>query len=120
MRQNRREKKTPIERFDTMAATANQEIAKFVLQQLGGSKFLAMTGAKDLVAIKNGLQFKLPRYAELKINVVRIVLNELDNYDVEFGSLRGLNYKVVSKHEGIYGDMLQELFTAQTGLDTHL
>lgn len=103
-----------------MAATANQQVARVILQQLGGNKFVAMTGAKLFVAIENGLQFKLPRYAGLKINVARITVDATDTYSVEFGSLRGLNYKVVSKHEGIYNDMLQDLFTSETGLDTHL
>lgn len=36
--------------------------ADTILEQLGGGKFLAMTGAKNLVAMdKFGLQFDLPK-----------------------------------------------------------
>ena len=35
-------------------------IATTILQQLGGSRFIAMTGAKNLVAEENALIFRLP------------------------------------------------------------
>jgi hypothetical protein len=97
-------------------------VAQTILEQLGGRKFLVMTGARDLMSFDNGtgLQFKLPRYTGLKINFVRIKLDPSDTYTVEFGRVHGLNYSKISEHEGIYCDMLQDLFTSKTGLDTHL
>ena len=44
----------------------------------------------------------------------------MDTYDVEFGKMFKYDYIVVAKEEGIYDDMLQKIFTAQTGLETHL
>ena len=94
-------------------------IAQIILQQLGGNRFLAMTGAKQLVDLGNGLQFSIPRGATNKANKVRIT-NIDDLYAVSFYSVRGVNVVLLSAHEMIYGDRLAGLFTEQTGLDTRL
>ena len=39
--------------------TESQQVAKTILQQLGGNKFIAMTGAKNFGSSKNSLQFKI-------------------------------------------------------------
>lgn len=101
----------------------SKEIAKTILQQLGGNRFTTMTGAKNLCALDEqcgGLSFKLPKFAGVKVNYVKIVLNGADLYDVEFGRIYGLKYTTISKHENIYFDQLQELFEKETGLYTHL
>lgn len=93
-----------------------------IYQQLGGGKFQAMTGAKNFVYTTPpvvSLRFRIPK-AKNGINSVKITLNSMDTYDVEFGKVRAGAYTVISTHEGYYNDMLQSLFTAQTGLDTHL
>ena len=99
--------------------STNKEIATTIMQQLGGGKFRMMTGAKNFLAIENGLAFQIPQ-AKSKITKVRIKLNAMDTYDVEFGKIYKHHYIVVAKEEGIYDDMLQKIFTAHTGLDTHL
>lgn len=97
------------------------QVAQTILQQLGGNRFCVMTGAKNFVGGENTLQFKLPaRFAKQGINVVKVTLNALDLYDVEFGKLWGVNYKVIETVEGLYFDMLQKTFKDITGLDTHL
>jgi len=103
------------------------EIAMTIRAQLGGQKFVVMTGARDFMALTRGanpypgLKFRLPsNFATSGINRVTILLNAEDTYDVEFGKSRGSSYKVIAKHEGIYVDMLRELFTRVTGLDTSL
>ena len=96
----------------------DMEIAKTIQQQIGGRRFAAFVGAKDYVAIKNGLQFKVKARAKDGINVVRIVLNDQDTYDVEYGALRGLNYEVKARSEGIYCDQLESDFKNATGLFT--
>lgn len=109
----------------------NMEIANEIFRQLGGNRFMAMTGAKNFMAIDNGLQFQLPaRFAKNGINVVRITLNDLDLYDVEYGmntrkkdkdlGIMVPDYKVIKTEENIYNDMLQERFTDVTGLQTRL
>lgn len=94
--------------------------AHTILTQLGGSKFLAMTGAKQLTDRGQALSFRLPMKTRNKANYVVISLNDLDTYDVEFRSLRGDNSAVKGYFEGIYADQLQTLFTQETGLETSL
>jgi len=103
--------------------TAQNEpnIAKTILEQLGGNKFVVMTGAKNFLNIGNGLSFKLPGAGFTKngINYIKIILEPNDTYTMEFGRIRGTNYKIISQHSDIYFDQLQEIFTQETGLDTH-
>lgn len=99
------------------------EIAKTILQQLGGNKFTVMTGAKNYVAQQDGLSFRLPGNAKYKgktVNYVKITLTPMDLYDVEFGYIRGMKYTVLNTVEGIYFDMLADTFERNTGLYTHL
>lgn len=63
--------------------TQNQEIANTILQQLGGRQFIMMTGAKQLVAIENGLRFRIGRNGS-KANMVRIILKGDDTYLMQF------------------------------------
>ncbi len=101
----------------------SENVAREILQQLGGNKFIAMTGARNFVDGGKFLQFKLPK-AKDGINFVKITLNSMDTYDMEFGRIRKvggeLTYKVVSTADGIYNDQLQEIFTRYTGLYTKL
>ena len=97
--------------------------AQAIWRQLGGGKFAAMTGARALVAhdVKwGGISFKLPRFSGVKVNYVKIILNDLDLYEVEFGRIYNNTYKEISKHTGIYNDQLRELFERVTGLRTSL
>lgn len=97
-------------------------IARTILQQLGGSRFVAMTGARDIVAGRTWLAFKLPSYfAQRGINAVRITLDEAaDLYRVEFSKVRGLKITPIATHEGVYWDALAALFTRETGLATRI
>jgi len=109
----------------------NKLIATTILQQLGGNKFLAMTGAKNLVAINNGLQMKLPS-SKSKANLLTITLTPLDTYNMTFEKFTQpkLNKKTFEVIEGkrtitkaftdLYYDQLQELFTEVTGMYTTL
>ncbi len=99
--------------------TLTEGVAKEILAQLGGNKFVAMTGAKNLVDGGKFLAFKLPR-AKDGINYVKITLTSMDLYDIEFGKIRANQYNVVKKVDGIYNDQLQNIFTKVTGLYTRL
>ena len=92
-------------------------VAQTILDQLGGRRFLVMTGAKNLVYSDNSLQMSLPRN-KAKANKLIIKLNDLDLYDVEFGSIRGVNYTVKARTENVYNDMLVSMFEGTTGLYT--
>jgi hypothetical protein len=107
--------------------TDNKQIAKTILEQLGGNRFSVMTGAHSFTADGNSLIFKLPRTGNAKrIAGVKITLDANDTYTMEFfafkGSLKAGNYRCenVAKHTGIYCDMLADIFTEETGLNTSL
>lgn len=95
----------------------NQTIAKTILAQFGGREFLLVTGSKNLVATENGLHFKVGRNGK-KVTHVRVTLDDNDTYTVEFCKWNGrkLEMNVISKHEGIYCDMLKDLFYDNTGM----
>lgn len=95
-----------------------KQIAETILAQLGGNRFLVMTGARNLLHDTASLSFKLPAIA--KANYVKITLDPDDTYSVEFGRVRGLGYFKMSTLSGVYADNLQSVFTSHTGLDTHL
>jgi hypothetical protein len=99
------------------------EKAQTIYQQLGGNHFAAMTGARNLVAHDDGLSFKLPstpHYTRQGINYVRIRLNGLDLYDVEYGRIWGLKYKKIRTENDLYADMIEESFRQATGLETRM
>lgn len=97
------------------------ETSKIILEQLGGGKFIAMTGAKNFVGGNNALTFRLPsNFAKGGINAVRVTLGGDDLYTLEFMKIRGVQVTPVSKYDAVYCDMLQPLFTQNTGLDTRL
>jgi len=125
-------RKNRSDRPGTLMGQGNGKIvnvATEIYKQLGGGKFVAMTGAKNFVDGGNFLSFKLPsRFAKNGINYVKITLTPLDLYDMEFGKLTGgawsasasLGYKVIKTKRGIYNDMLRSVFTTETGLNTSL
>lgn len=101
--------------------TEAQQVAEAILDQLGARRFLAMTGARDLVATAKGLQFKLPaRFAKDGVNMIRVELEDSDTYAVIAGRFARLEFKEKGREELIYCDQLQAAFTRLTGLDTHL
>jgi hypothetical protein len=95
------------------------QIAKTILQQLGGNKFIAMTGAKNLGHTNKGLQMKIGRNSKGITHVI-INLKASDTYEMEFIKLRGSSRKVVKKVSGVYNDMLGKIFTKYTGLNVRL
>eukprot|EP01037_Dinobryon_pediforme_P020756 gene20756-21457_t len=103
--------------------TTNTTIAATILAQLGGNKFRAMTGAKNLVALeRGGLQFDLPRGATTnKATKVQIVLAGNDTYTLAFYKVRGINCdKIGQDVHGLYCDQLRGAFEGATGLATRL
>lgn len=103
---------------------ANLEIAKTILAQLGGRRFISMTGARDFIGGGNHLMFSLPAgLAKDGINRIRITLDWTDTYIFEALKVSRrpeLKSETIEKLEGVYADDLQEIFTRVTGLDTHL
>lgn len=101
----------------------NMTVAKTILEQLGGNRFIAMTGARNFVGSNNSLSFRLPGaggFCKDSINVVKITLTAMDDYIVEALRVRGSKVTPVAYREGIYCDTLRPTFEALTGLRTSL
>lgn len=96
-------------------------IAETVLTQLGGNRFIAMTGAKNFLALPDGLLFQLPGGGgRIKdgINNVLVKLHANDLYTLSFNRRRGRVLKEVARVTDVYFDQLQPMFTKYTGLYT--
>lgn len=95
-------------------------VAQTILDQLGGGRFITMTGARELVGTPNALRFRLP--ANLTVNrcthmEVRLVD---DLYDLcLFKVIRGAA-EVHEARSGVHVEQLRETFTRMTGLETSL
>lgn len=98
--------------------------AKVILDQLtqsnnGSSRLQSMIGAKD---IGYGTDDKGNTYVTFKFkmsknaNACTITLTNRDDYDMIFWKIRGMDSNVVKEFEGIYADMLKDVFEEFTGL----
>ena len=99
-------------------------IAKTILQQIGGRRFTAMTGSRDFIDMGNGLRMSLTRN-KTSANRLDIIYDAgADLYNMRFYrrtfSKKTFECKTkdIAVHEGIYFDMLEEMFTMVTGLYT--
>ncbi len=94
-------------------------VATTILTQLGGQRFIAMTGADYFAADGNSLKF-LFKGCKI-VNKCLIILEQDDTYSVSFYRLRGMQCPQVGETQtGVYEDMLQSIFTEATGLDCTL
>ena len=97
-----------------MATVAGQ-----ILQQLGGSKFTAMVGAKHYQ--DNGGNTLVTKFKGSRIaNIMYITLNSMDLYDVKICKYKGMELKTVKEVKNCYCDTLTEIFEETTGLRTSL
>ena len=109
----------------------NKTIATTILNQLGGNKFIAMTGAKNFFTNGNDLCFNIGKNMS-NANRVQIVLDGDDTYTMKFIKFTNgrftKNYEkyidskveILKEIPGVYCDGLKEMFTEHTGLYTHL
>lgn len=106
-------------------------VANTILQQLGGNKFIVMTGSKNFLSDGNTLRMSLAKNYS-RANRLEVTLDADDLYTMRFYKYTAgrLNKKTWSWTEdkveevytvsGIYFDMLQEIFTNVTRMYTHL
>ena len=90
-----------------------------ILKQIGGNRFIAMTGAKGFAFSDKYMSFKIGRNSK-GINFVRIGHNAKDLYDMEFGFVSTRGIKVKKKVKGVYADMLGTMFKKYTGMNVRL
>jgi len=97
-------------------------IAKTILQQIGGRRFTAMTGSRDFIDMGNGLRMSLTRN-KTSANRLDIIYDAgADLYNMRFyrrtfsKKTFECKEKDIAVHEGIYFDMLEEMFTMDRAL----
>lgn len=100
-----------------MHAETVPSVAGTILQQLGGHRFLAMTGAKNLMSSEYALTMRLNSKLTAGVQWVRITLEHNDTYTVESLNRAAM---VRARAELVYAEALQATFTRMTGLETHL
>ena len=99
-------------------------IAKTILQQIGGKRFVTMTGSRDFIDMGNGLRMSLARNKTSANRLDIIYDGGADLYNMRFyrktfsKKTFESRTKDIETHEGIYCDMLEEMFTMVTGLYT--
>ena len=99
---------------------SNTDIAKTILEQLGGQRFIMMVGAKNLVALSDGIRFQLKSCTFNKgIKDIVIILDfASDTYIMKFyKNLAKSDLPIVEINE-VYCDMLESMFEQETGLYT--
>lgn len=106
-------------------------VAKTILEQLGGNKFIVMTGSKNFIGDNKSLTMSLARNAS-SANRLKITLTSMDDYNMEFYRFTGSRFnsktmtfsepkhKTIKEYKGVFCDQLQELFTEVTGMYTRL
>ena len=99
----------------------DKTVAAEIMRQLGGGRFILMTGARHFVADGDySLSFQIPR--SKGIQSVTIKLNGGDTYNIEFCKVNKTPpYRhIVATEQDVYFDELQKVFTHHTGLATSL
>jgi hypothetical protein len=92
-------------------------IAKNILEQIKAIDVWALGawGAKELVAMNDGLKFKTSGMVKWK-GYVYIQYNEgQDLYDVIFAKIRKYEWKEQERVEGVYFDQLVEIIDRRVG-----
>jgi hypothetical protein len=101
----------------------NLHTSEVILNLLGGSKFTAMTGAKNLATRGFDLQFTLPKRAKDKINMIKVeYVRATDSFKMCFYNYTPskFSFDKVKEVEGLLAADLRNAFEANTGLVTSL
>jgi hypothetical protein len=103
-----------------MDAATRKQTAETILQQLGGQRFIHMTGAKNIMfGAKGELTFQLPigawRFCMIELTV-------MDTYTVRFDLPRKMAQpgEQSKTFENAYAEDLRRIFEGATGLATKL
>ncbi len=97
-------------------------IAQTILEQIGGRRFAVMTGSKNFTDLGNGLLMSLAKNTTSANRLETIYDEVTDLYNMRFYrktfSKKTFESKTkdIAKYEGVYFDMLEYIFTEETGL----
>ncbi len=100
------------------SAAKTLDVAETILAQLGGGRFIMMTGAKNILGDASSLQLRFQ--GSQKANSLRVVLESDDTYTVEFFKIRGISCREVSSLSMVQASSLRTVFESATGLRTSL
>ena len=97
-------------------------IAATIEKQLGGaSRLTAMVGAYNRAFDSDGsYQFRIKAKAKDGINYIKITLNPNDLYNIEYGKIRGMDFKVLETQTDVYVDDMVRNIEERTGLALRL
>ena len=108
------------------------DIASTILWQLGGNRFIAMTGCNHFVGDHNSLIMRIPRNHS-KANRLTVTYDYgTDTYQMRFWKYTPFRFnsktgKMIDEKiedlkvvDGVYCDQLQDIFTEYTWMYTHL
>lgn len=111
------------------------KVAQTILEQLGGSRFLFITGSRYPLADGNTLRLTLAQNKS-RANRLEITLGGNDTYTMRFyyyrlpdvkynmknGAIKHISEQLeeIELYENIFWDMLQDIFESVTGLYTTL
>lgn len=92
------------------------KIANIIRDQIKTIDSMALWawGAKDMVALDNGLQFKSSGMVKWK-GIVSVTLNGRDLYDIDFGRVRKFEYKSIKKVNDVFVEDLVNVIETQVG-----
>ena len=106
-------------------------VADIILEQLGGYRFMRMTGSHGFISDGNTLRMVLRKNAS-KANRLWITLDPDDTYTMRFFKYTPTKWnnktfsyspekiKEIKEIKGVYCDQLQDIFTEATGLYTRI
>jgi hypothetical protein len=96
-------------------------ISAEIMKQLGGKRFVIMTGAKNIVNRPNGVTMSLPRNVTGGMQCC-ITLNSTDLYDIDFFSLHRKTFVIQYKKRftDIGVENLSDVFSQATGFAVRL
>jgi|TARA_B100000123_G_scaffold261820_1_gene229359 hypothetical protein len=99
-----------------MSVADNFGIAGVVYSQIKTMSPWAMAawGAKELVVLKDGIQFKSSGMVKNK-GIIQIRLNGSDLYDVTFGKVRKFKYKQLKKVTDVFVEDLIDVIDEMVG-----
>ena len=92
-------------------------VAQTILSQLGGNRFMVMTGSKVDNVTENSIRFKLGRGA--KVTKFEVILTPADTYTVNLIKGTGVHCRLAKDpiHD-VYCDNLVDVFERETGFYT--
>ena len=101
--------------------STDMTIARNILEQLGGSRFIQMTGATNISGGERELTFHLKaRITRRRGQIMRITLEANDTYHLELMKIVDFECQTLESRSGVYVENLKDIFTEMTGLYTAL